>query len=36
MSELLPQAPEYADADESFFGESYNSETDHESEEEHD
>lgn len=29
MTTLLPQALEYAEADESFFGESYASETDH-------
>jgi hypothetical protein len=29
MPNLLPAAQEYAEADESFFGESYASETDH-------
>lgn len=29
MTSVLPVAPEYAEADESFFGESYASETDH-------
>jgi hypothetical protein len=29
MNTLLPVAQEYAEADESFFGESYASETDH-------
>ena len=29
MNILLPQAPDYGDVDESFFGESYASETEH-------